>query len=188
MFFKLATFREKLLSSSGKYLRFYLPKHLPEDERSFSRNVASLKNMIQDKTNCSFESIQHTEATNLNIFRKGLFLWFKTYKAFELRVIVITSKYKLHIYCCPLSRVLVLLNTHLCRIQDGGGAGRPPPPPRAFENGKVTSTNYIAGKRNYQRLRFYLYILKIFRFCDFMTLRNDRNFDRFWLSEKLSNS
>ena len=32
------------------------PKHLPEDERSFSRNVASLKNMIQDKTNCSSES------------------------------------------------------------------------------------------------------------------------------------
>ena len=25
--------------------------------------------MIQDKTNCSFESIQHTESTNLNIFR-----------------------------------------------------------------------------------------------------------------------
>ena len=45
-------------------------KHLPEDERSFSRNVASLKNMIKDKTNCSFESIQHTESTNLNIFRK----------------------------------------------------------------------------------------------------------------------
>ena len=46
-----------------------IQKHLPEDERSFSRNVASLKNMIQDKTNCSFESIQHTESTNLNIFR-----------------------------------------------------------------------------------------------------------------------
>ena len=26
--------------------------------------------MIQDKTNCSFESIQHAESTNLNIFRK----------------------------------------------------------------------------------------------------------------------
>ena len=26
--------------------------------------------MIHDKTNCSFESIQHTESTNLNIFRK----------------------------------------------------------------------------------------------------------------------
>ena len=25
--------------------------------------------MIQDKTNCSFESIKHTESTNLNIFR-----------------------------------------------------------------------------------------------------------------------
>ena len=25
--------------------------------------------MIQDKTNCSFESIQHTDSTNLNIFR-----------------------------------------------------------------------------------------------------------------------
>ena len=35
---------------------FHPPNHLPEDERSFSGNVASLKNMIQDKTNCSFES------------------------------------------------------------------------------------------------------------------------------------
>ena len=36
-------------------IRFHPPNHLPEDERSFSGNVASLKNMIQDKTNCSFE-------------------------------------------------------------------------------------------------------------------------------------
>ena len=34
-----------------------------------SIKLASLKNMIQDKTNCSSESIQHTESTNLNIFR-----------------------------------------------------------------------------------------------------------------------
>ena len=50
-------------------LLLLLPKHLPEDERSFSRNVASLKNMIQDKTNYSVERIQQTESTNLNIFR-----------------------------------------------------------------------------------------------------------------------
>ena len=37
-----------------------MPKHLPEDERSFSRNVASLKNMIQGKTNCCFESNEDT--------------------------------------------------------------------------------------------------------------------------------
>ena len=28
--------------------------------------------MIQDKTNCSSESIQHTESTNLNIFRNNI--------------------------------------------------------------------------------------------------------------------
>ena len=33
-----------------------------------------LKNMIQDRTNCSSESIQHTESTNLNIFRKNVLL------------------------------------------------------------------------------------------------------------------
>ena len=36
--------------------------------------------MIQDKTNCSFESIQHTESTNLNIFRiiAGLaIIWYR---------------------------------------------------------------------------------------------------------------
>ena len=33
------------------------------------RDVTTLKNMIQDKTNCSFESIQHTESTNLNILK-----------------------------------------------------------------------------------------------------------------------
>ena len=53
---------------SGENSNFQF-KHFPEDERSFSRNVASVKNMIQDKTNCSSESIQHTESTNLNIFR-----------------------------------------------------------------------------------------------------------------------
>ena len=60
-------------------------KHLPEDERSFSRNVASLKNMIQDKTNCSSESIQHTESTNLNIFRikDVINLAFKYKESFE---------------------------------------------------------------------------------------------------------
>ena len=57
-------------SEFNTYIRLHPPKHLPEDERSFSRNVASLKNMIQDKTNCSSESIQHTESTNLNIFRE----------------------------------------------------------------------------------------------------------------------
>ena len=56
-------------SEFNTYIRFHLPKHLPEDERSFSRNITSLKNMIQYKTNCSFESIQHTESTNQNIFR-----------------------------------------------------------------------------------------------------------------------
>ena len=59
-------------SDFSTYIRFHPPKHLPEDERSFSRNVASLKNMIQDKTNCSFESIQDTELTNLNIFRRKI--------------------------------------------------------------------------------------------------------------------
>ena len=59
---------------NSTHIRLHPPKHLPEDERSFSRNVASLKNMIQDKTNCSSESIQHTESTNLSIFRAiGLF-------------------------------------------------------------------------------------------------------------------
>ena len=38
-------------SEFNTYIRFHPPKHLPEDERSLSRNVASLKNMIQDKTN-----------------------------------------------------------------------------------------------------------------------------------------
>ena len=56
-------------SEFNTYTGFHPPKHLLEDERSFSRNVASLKNMIQDKTNCSFESNQHTETTNQNIFR-----------------------------------------------------------------------------------------------------------------------
>ena len=56
-------------SNFNTYIRLHPPKHLPEDERSFSRNVASLKNMIKDKTNCSSESIQHTESTNLNICR-----------------------------------------------------------------------------------------------------------------------
>ena len=47
-------------SEFNTYIRFHPPKHLPRDERSFSRNVASLKNMIQDKTNCSFESkVEH---------------------------------------------------------------------------------------------------------------------------------
>ena len=69
-------------SEFNTYIRLHPPKHLPEDERSFSRNVASLKNVIQNKTNCSSESIQHTESTNLNIFRIktlsvliGLDLW-----------------------------------------------------------------------------------------------------------------
>ena len=53
----------------------HLQKHLPEDETTLSRNVASLKNMIQGKTHCSFESIQHTESTNLNIFRKMLLFY-----------------------------------------------------------------------------------------------------------------
>ena len=44
-------------SEFNTYIRLHPPKHLPEDERSFSRNVTSLKNMIQDKTNCSSESI-----------------------------------------------------------------------------------------------------------------------------------
>ena len=56
-------------SEFDTYIRLHPPKHLPQDERSFSRNITSLKNMIQDKTNCSSESIQHTESTNLNIFR-----------------------------------------------------------------------------------------------------------------------
>ena len=56
-------------SEFNTYIRFHPPKHLPDEERSFSRNVASSKNMIQDKINCSFESIQHTESTDLNIFR-----------------------------------------------------------------------------------------------------------------------
>ena len=56
-------------SEFNTYIRPQPPKHLPEDERSFSRNIARLKNMIQDKTNCSSESIQHTELTNLIIFR-----------------------------------------------------------------------------------------------------------------------
>ena len=37
-------------SEFNTYIRFHLPKHLPEDERSFFRNVTSLKNMIQNKT------------------------------------------------------------------------------------------------------------------------------------------
>ena len=41
-------------------IRLHPPKHLPEDERSFSRNVASLKNMIQDKTNCSSEILLYS--------------------------------------------------------------------------------------------------------------------------------
>ena len=57
-------------SEFNTHIRFHPPNHLPEDDRSFSRNFASLNNVIQDKTNCSFESIQHTESTNLNIFRK----------------------------------------------------------------------------------------------------------------------
>ena len=56
-------------SEFNTYIRLHQPKHLPEDERSFSQNVASLKKMIQDKTNRSSESIHHTESTNLNIFR-----------------------------------------------------------------------------------------------------------------------
>ena len=56
-------------SEFNTYIRLQQPKHLPEDERSFFRNVSILKNMIQDKTNCSSKSIQHTESTNLNIFR-----------------------------------------------------------------------------------------------------------------------
>ena len=64
-------------SEFNTYIRFHPPKHLPEDERSLSRNFASLKNMIRDKTNCSFESIQRTESTNLNIFRSCLMLQFE---------------------------------------------------------------------------------------------------------------
>ena len=44
-------------NSTHIYIRLHPPKHLPEDERSFSRNVASLKNIIQDKTNCSSERL-----------------------------------------------------------------------------------------------------------------------------------
>ena len=66
-------------NSTHIYIRLHPPKHLPEDERSSSRNVANLKNMIQDKTNCSSESIQHTESTNLNIFRiKQLYSQYKS--------------------------------------------------------------------------------------------------------------
>ena len=36
---------------SGENLWYGMVKHLPEDERSFSRNVASLKNVIQGKAN-----------------------------------------------------------------------------------------------------------------------------------------
>ena len=68
-------------SEFNTYIRFHQPKHLPEDEGSFSRNVASLKNMIQDKTNCSFESIKHTESTNLNIFRNTFNVSFQFFQS-----------------------------------------------------------------------------------------------------------
>ena len=42
------------------------------DERSFSRNVASLKNMIQDKTNCSCESVR--EKLNLETCSRATML------------------------------------------------------------------------------------------------------------------
>ena len=42
-------------------------------EVSLETSPVSSNNMIQDKTNCSFESIQHTESTNLNIFRTMYF-------------------------------------------------------------------------------------------------------------------
>ena len=59
-------------SEFNTYIRLHPPKHLPEDERSFSRNVASLKNMIQDKTNCSSENIILVKKSHQKQFCRNL--------------------------------------------------------------------------------------------------------------------